>query len=257
MKKLATILIGLVISAGAVADNQGTQDSTSATVISDMKSTLDKEASTKLTERDKSLAKQWMLSETDWVKYKQIMIGPRGIWSPGLDPITALGVSETDPQERKRYAEIWIKVESRRAALEIAFEVERRAAAQRINGDQLAVNNESWIRDWERKRVEVNKQVILFVDSGCREDCETLFQELHTSVGENARLDIFFKQGASSDDIGQWASFMKIPPEIVRNRGITLNFDEGKSGELKIDMVALPQVRVIDLKTGAITATYK
>jgi integrating conjugative element protein (TIGR03759 family) len=257
MKKLATIFIGLILSFAAAAENADTQDNLSTTVISDVKSTLDKDASTRLTEQDKSRAKQWMLSETDWVKYKQIMSGPRGVWSPGLDPLTALGVSETDPVERKRYAEIWIKVESRRAELELAFEVDRIAAAQRINGDKLVVNNESWIRDWERKHVEVNKQVILFVDSECMEDCKVLFQELHASVGDNARLDIFFKEGASSDDIGKWASFMKIPTEIVRNRKITLNFDEGKAEELEIDMAALPQVRVIDLKTGAITETYK
>src|SRR5688572_10050093 len=154
MKKLTTILIGLAISTSVVAENQDTHDITSATVVSDMKSTLDKLAPTVLTEQDRSLAKQWMLSETDWVKYKKIMSGPRGIWSPGLDPITALGVSETDSQERKRYAELWIKMETRRVELEIAFEVERRLAGTRIHGNQLAVNNASWIREWEQNRVE-------------------------------------------------------------------------------------------------------
>ena len=169
MKKLAYIVLGFLVTTGAYANNQSTQGSNSATVISDVKSTLDKEAAAPLTEKDRSLARQWMLSETDWVKYKQIMSGPRGIWSPGLDPITALGVSETDPQERKRYAELWIKMETRRAELEMAFEVERQRAANRILGNQLAVNNTSWIREWEEKRVEVNKQVILFVDSECKE----------------------------------------------------------------------------------------
>lgn len=257
MNKLAYIALGLVLSIGAYANDKTTQGNNSATVISDMRSTLDKETAATLTENDKSLAKQWMLSETDWVKYKQIMSGPRGIWSPGLDPITALGVSETDPQERKRYAELWIKIETRRAELEMAFEVERQRAASRILGDQLAVNNSSWIREWEQKRIEINKQVILFVDPDCKDDCKLMFEELHASVGNNARLDIFFKQGATSEAIGQWASFMKIPPEVVRSREVTLNFDEGKSAEMDVDMAALPQVRVIDLKSGAIKATYK
>ena len=197
MKKLAYIVLGLLVTTGAYADNQSTQGSNSTTVISDMKSTLDKEAVASLTEKDRSLAKQWMLSEIDWVKYKQIMSGPRGTWSPGLDPITALGVSETDPQERKRYAEIWIKIESRRAELEMAFEVERQRAAKNIFGNQLAFNNTSWIQEWEEKRVEINKQVILFVDSECKETCKSMFEELYESIGSNARLDIFFKEGAS------------------------------------------------------------
>ena len=44
MKKLAYILLGFLVATGAYANNQNTQGSNSATVISDMKSTLDKEA---------------------------------------------------------------------------------------------------------------------------------------------------------------------------------------------------------------------
>ena len=121
----------------------------------------------------------------------------------------------------------------------------------------MAVNNASWVQEWQRKQDEVVKQVVLFVDPECREECKPTFDDVHASVGDNARLDIYFKQGATSEDIGQWASFMKIPPEVVRSRGITLNFDEGKSAEFGIDIAALPQVRVVDLKSGAVIATYE
>src|SRR5690606_2249763 len=232
-------------------------DTASTTVISDTISTLDKKASLKLSDHEKSLAKQWMLTESDWVKFKQIMQGPRGIWSPGLDPITALGVSETDPKERRRYAELWIKIESRRAELEIAFEVERQQAASRILGDQLAINNTGWIQEWEQKRDEIKKEVAFFVDAKCKEECRSIFDELEASVGNNSRLDIYFKEGATSEDIGQWASFMNIPPEVVKSRRITLNYDKGKSATLKVDTSSLPQVRVVDLKSGQITQTFK
>ena len=48
MKKLAYILLGFWVATGAYANNQNTQGSNSATVISDMKSTLDKEAASGL-----------------------------------------------------------------------------------------------------------------------------------------------------------------------------------------------------------------
>ena len=121
----------------------------------------------------------------------------------------------------------------------------------------MAVNNGSWIEEWERKRDEINEQVMLFIDSDCQEDCRDMYKGLYASVGDNARLDIYFTAGATSDDIGQWASFMKIPPEEVRQRHVTLNFDEGKSTSLNINMDSLPQVRVVDIKTGTVTATYK
>ena len=128
-----------------------------------------------LSDAEKSLAKDWMLQESDWLKYKNLMLGPRGVWSPGLDPITALGVSEEDPVERARYAEIWMKVETRRAELEIAFEVERQRVAKKQFSKKLAVNNKSWIDSWEKKRVEINEQVALFIDGQCKGECQSLF----------------------------------------------------------------------------------
>jgi len=256
--------LGVLISPNLMASGHDTQDKTSTTVHSGTMSSLEKQTSTalpkydnSLSKHDKHLAKQWTLTNTDWLKFKQIMRGPRGIWSPNIDPITALGVSEEDPIERQRYAELWIKIETKRAELELAFEVERQRAAKSILGDQLAVNNQAWIEQWKIKRDAISKEVVLFVDADCKEQCHALFDELHASVGDNARLDIFFKQGASSDDIGQWASFMNIAPKAVRERQVTLNFDEGKFQAMQIDIAKLPQVRVVDLDTGKISETYK
>ena len=143
-----------------------------------------------------------MLSDQDWIKYKAIMSGPRGVWSPGLDPITALGVSETEPVERSRYADIWMTIESRRAELELAFEVERQKAAKRILGDQLVINNKDWIRRWNEERSAVTQQVVLFVSTACKEECREMFDGLVDSIGTHARLDIFFVSGSSSKEIG-------------------------------------------------------
>ncbi|MGH8490233.1 MAG: hypothetical protein ACREXS_15530, partial [Gammaproteobacteria bacterium] len=37
-------------------------------------------------------SKRWGLTGEDWQRYERLMTGPRGIWSPHLDPVTALGV---------------------------------------------------------------------------------------------------------------------------------------------------------------------
>lgn len=251
MKFAILVMITALASSLAYGENNATEN-----IESDLKSSSIGGADLKLSERDKSLAKQWMLTESDWVKYKEVMSGPRGTWSPGLDPITALGVSETDPQERKRYAEIWLRVESKRAELEMAFEVERQRVAKAVLGDQLAVNNSGWIRQWEENRVAVTKKVILFVDANCTDECDDMFKELSASVGNNARLDIYFSDGATSESIGKWAAFMNISPSAVKSRQITLNFDDGRSSELGVSMDVLPQVRVIDIESGEITKTY-
>lgn len=210
----------------------------------------------KLTKHEKSLAKQFMLSEADYQKYKEIMSGPRGVWSPELDPITALGVSETDPQKRKKYAEIWVKVESKRMELEIAFEVERMAASKRVFGDKLAFNNTSWIEQWKNEQNELTKKIYLFIDHDCTKKCKSLIEELRHSISKTSRLDIYFQTGATSENIAEWASYMKISPETVKKRIITLNFDQGKSASLGVNMSDAPQVLVHDLKSNKVSKSF-
>ena len=256
MKNLI-LIYALTISVSCIAFNASASENKTIKSSSKSLSTTDSESAIVFSEEDKTLSKQWGLSKSDWLKYKNIMRGPRGVWSPGLDPITALGVSETDPQERKRYAELWVEIESRRAELEMAFEVERSHAAKRIHKNQLAFNNTAWIQDWQNKQKRINKHILLFIDAKCKKQCKAMFDELYASVGDNSRLDIFFQSGAESNDIGQWASYMKIPPEVVKSRSVTLNFDDGKFQQYKLTGAKLPQVRVIDLQTGKTETTYQ
>lgn len=212
-----------------------------------------------LSEEEKQLARKWMLTEKDWVKYKQIMSGPRGIWSPDLDPITALGVMETDPAERRRYAEIWMKMEARRAELELAFEVERMAASQRVLGNMPVVKNQQWINEWEAKQNQRTHDVMLFVDTSCLENCGRLFEEVleSTGAGDDTRLNVYFPAGTSAEEIGEWAQTIGVDPEIVKSRKVTLNFDRGEYSRYDIARADLPEVRVVNLKTGDVRATFK
>ncbi|HDL4619024.1 TPA: TIGR03759 family integrating conjugative element protein, partial [Mannheimia haemolytica] len=37
-------------------------------------------------------AKEWGLTIEEWNRYTELMKGERGMWSPNLDPLTALGI---------------------------------------------------------------------------------------------------------------------------------------------------------------------
>ncbi len=50
------------------------------------------------------------------------MQGKRGIWSPGLDPITALGVHADTDAKRQRLAELYVRQEYKRTQDELAFQ---------------------------------------------------------------------------------------------------------------------------------------
>lgn len=249
---LASLLVSAVTADIAMAQTL-TDTRSMGNVASETQSSLDHKSGTQLTEEERSLAKQWMLTESDWVKYKKLMSGPRGIWSPGLDPITALGVSETDPSERARYAMIWMKVESRRMELELAFEVERMKAGKEMFGENPLVIDAPWQKEWKEKYNATTTHVALFVDDFCLEDCEELVGEVRKSVSRNSRLDIFFNEGASAESISKWARHMQIDPEIVRARKVTLNFEAGKAEEFGVDLGNLPAIRTFNVASGDVT----
>ena len=77
-------------------------------------------------------AQTWGLSEAEFRRYQRLMAGRRGQWSPGLDPITALGVSTDSAAERRRFAELFVKAEFERTRKELAFQIAVDDAWQRL-----------------------------------------------------------------------------------------------------------------------------
>lgn len=252
----------LALSVSAFSINAAAQNHTelnqSATNAFEYAESRTNNSLTDLSDEDRSLARQWMLTEQDWVKYKRIMTGPRGIWSPGLDPLTALGVMETDPSERRRYAEIWMRMEIRRSELELAFEVERMSASERILRGIPVVQNQSWIDNWNTEQNARTHDVNMFVSAECTEKCADLYTEVLGSTGsdDKARLNIFFPTGTTAEQIGQWAQTIGIPTDIVQSRKVTLNFDEGQFARYDVLVADLPEVRVVNLKTGDVQKTF-
>lgn len=65
----------------------------------------------------------WGLTEAEWREYESIMEGKRGNWSPHLDPISALGVSTDSAEERRHFAELYVRAEFERVRKELAFQL--------------------------------------------------------------------------------------------------------------------------------------
>ena len=77
----------------------------------------------------------WGLSSVEWQQYQQIMESRRGVWSPGLDPLSALGVSANTTSERRRFAELYVRAEFERVRKELAFQIEVDQAWKRLYPD--------------------------------------------------------------------------------------------------------------------------
>ena len=90
-------------------------------------------ALTKTVLTEEAQAKRWHLSIQEWDEYKTLMQGPRGVWSPNLDPVTVLGIHAETDADRKRYAELLVTIEFERVEKELLFQRAYDDAARRFS----------------------------------------------------------------------------------------------------------------------------
>lgn len=174
-----------------------------------------------LTDAERSLARQWSLTDADWLKYKAIMAGPRGIWSPNLDPLTALGIHATTDSERDYYAEIWTRVEMARTEGELAFERARAAAARRIAPDTPVIKRDHQLSASPAAGAPP-QHFALFTRQLCN-TCLSLVNTLTTGLRSVDMLDIYVTDARTDDDVREFALRNGIDVERVKKGQITLN----------------------------------
>ncbi|EBR8157201.1 TIGR03759 family integrating conjugative element protein [Salmonella enterica subsp. enterica serovar Newport] len=170
--------------------------------------------------RTQTPAMAWGLSEKEWQQYQQVLKGPRALQSPGIDPLMALGLEAGSADERRHFAEMWVKEEYARVEKELAFQREVDAAWTRLYPGTLSVNmgNASGIAH------DTQGRLALFV----RRNCARCDARLNAVLTDNRPVDIYLVDSGGSDDtIRQWALAHHIPVDKVRNRQITLNHDNG------------------------------
>lgn len=178
------------------------------------------------TSSDEQNARDWGLRLEEWTRYREVMRGPLGIFSPNLDPLTTLGIEARSDDERRRYAELQVQVEARRVEKTLAYQRAYDAAWQRLHpgmqrvnlpGVNIASNASAASRDVLRMAV--------FVKDECA-PCGQLVQQLQASGTE---FDLYMV-GSRQDDarIRDWAKRARIDPSRVRNGAITLNHDAGR-----------------------------
>jgi integrating conjugative element protein (TIGR03759 family) len=172
---------------------------------------------------DERLARDWGLRPEEWARYRQLMQGPLGIYSPNLDPLTALGIEARSDEERNHYAELQVQAESRRVGKELAYQRAYDAAWKRFSPGQLRVN----LPGAQAPGVgnKGSGRLAVFVKADCP-PCEQRVRQLQAA---GTAFDLYMV-GSRQDDarIRQWAGQVGIDPSRVRARTITLNHDAGR-----------------------------
>ena len=172
---------------------------------------------------DERQAKDWRLRSEEWARYRQLMEGPLGVYSPNLDPLTALGIEARSDEERSRYAELQVQAESRRVDKTLAYQRAYDAAWQRLHPGLQRVN----LPGAQASSVgnQGSGRLAVFVKADCA-PCE---QRVRQMQGAGTAFDVYMV-GSRQDDrrICQWATQAGIDPARVRARTITLNHDAGR-----------------------------
>lgn len=172
-------------------------------------------------------AKEWGLRDDEFARYRELMEGPIGVYSPNLDPLSVLGVEARSDEERRRYAELQVQVEARRVEKLLAYQRAYDDAWQRLNPGMQRVNlpDDKPGAATSTSPLRGSGRTAVFVKDGC-EACGQLVQRLQSSGTE---FDLYMV-GSRQDDarIRDWAKRTQVDPARVRGGSITLNHDGGR-----------------------------
>ncbi|WP_341962564.1 TIGR03759 family integrating conjugative element protein [Pseudomonas sp. RC10] len=169
----------------------------------------------------------WGLTPQEWTRYKDIMRGPRGVYSPGLDPLTALGIEASSAEDRRRYAELQVQAERRRIDKELAYQRAYDQAFARLYPDEkvIQISSPQSSPVTARSMLKSDGRLAVFVEENCTA-CITRVQDLQKN---KQAFDLYFVGGEDDDErIRRWAILAGIDPAKVRSRQVTLNHDGGR-----------------------------
>lgn len=189
------------------------------------------------------LAQAWQLTADEWRRYRQLMQGPLGIYSPNLDPLSALGIEARTEDERQRYAVLQVQAEATRVEKLLTYQrAYDEAWAQQFPG-QLRVNLAGVDLPPLASALPPAERATVFVRADCQR-CEQQVQQLQSA---NTPFDLYIV-GSQQDDnrLRQWALSTGINPNKVRDRRITLNHDNGRWQSLGIEGDLPAVVRKVD-----------
>ncbi|WP_017941442.1 MULTISPECIES: TIGR03759 family integrating conjugative element protein [unclassified Thioalkalivibrio] len=183
----------------------------------------------------------WDLSDAEWERYDAIMEGPRGLWSPDLDPIWVLGIHAETERERRYYAELAVEQERDRVTGELAFQHAYDAAWDRLYPDRVLIEprDRSGSATGATPRMSepstptlddlrADDRVVLVAARDCNR-CGDILERAVERLQDGAqwRLDVFLTDTDADQEVRRWAAENAVPIDLVRAGRITLNHDDG------------------------------
>ncbi|EOE0842255.1 TIGR03759 family integrating conjugative element protein [Ectopseudomonas hydrolytica] len=170
-------------------------------------------------------ARDWGLNTEEWTRYRDLMQGPLGVYSPHIDPLTALGIEARSDQERQHYAQLQVAAEAQRVEKLLAYQRAYDDAWQRLHADMPRVILPDAGPAFSPAVTAANGRPALFVKEACPA-CDQAALQLQAA---GRAFDIYVvDSGADDARIRAWALRIGIDPAKVRSGQVTLNHDAGR-----------------------------
>lgn len=174
---------------------------------------------------EQSKAQAWNLKAEEWRRYRHLMEGPLGTYSPGIDPLTALGIEARNSEEQKRYTEMQAHAEYSRVTKLLAYQNAYNEAFTRLYPDLLTVDLLGSNTTTLASPAATTTRLSVFVSLQC-EECIERVQSLQIA---SHQFDLYVLGAGNNDEVIRgWANSAGIDSQKVRNRDITLNHDAGR-----------------------------
>ncbi len=213
------VVLAIAPSRNAHAQSATTASSATRVTQTESQATID-------ARQEQRRAEAWGLKREEWTRYRELMHGPLGIYSPNLDPLTALGIEARSEEERKRYAQLQARMEGVRVEKLFAYQRAYDEAWKELHPNLPRVRLTQLGEPQHGVPGSANDaRIAVFVKAECPA-CDTRVLALQ-AVGRPFDL---YMVGTRGDDgaIRAWASRIGIDPKKVHARTITLNHDAGR-----------------------------
>lgn len=174
---------------------------------------------------DARFAREWGLEPQEWARYRRLMQGPLGIWTPHLDPLTALGIEARSQAEREHYAALEVRMEGERVTKILMFQRAYDAAWKRLDPNLKPVNFAA-VPPVTRPAAEVSAsgRLAVFI----KEPCPACDATVQTLQAQGRAFDIYMVGLEDDPQLRAWAARVRLDPAKVRAGAITLNHDAGR-----------------------------
>lgn len=174
-------------------------------------------------------AKLWQLRDEELRKYREIMRGLRGVWTPDIDPILALGIHAENAARKRELARRFVRAQHHRLQAELEFQRLVNEEMEAFYGERPQAKNAASAVASSAAADAEKEFLFLFTPLSCGKQCDQLLRRARRRLSDGAdKLHIYIKGAIDDDAIRHWALARNIDRHRVFARDITLNHERGE-----------------------------